>query len=127
MLFLDEIEQLNYPEIKEFLIKHVDGSLPIPYEKYFEMAGVAYICPEKSKKISTFGEINISGDSGGKLIVGTATMNEFGKKMWYKDPDEITSINGVPATLENIGELINSFYRNVKDGDSLTVVAKRKF
>ncbi len=47
--------------------------------------------------------------------------------MGYKEHDEITSINGVPAALENIGELINSFYRNVKEGDSLTVVVKRKF
>ncbi len=55
----DEIEKLTYPEIKEFLIKHVQGGEPIPYEKYFALAGVQYIPKEMIREFS-LGGIGIS-------------------------------------------------------------------
>src|SRR5204863_362282 len=46
----DEIEKLTYPEIKQFLLTHVEGGTPIPYETYFGLAGIKYI-PESQKLI----------------------------------------------------------------------------
>ncbi|MEH6308669.1 peptidase M61 [Olivibacter sp. CPCC 100613] len=41
-LLFDEIEKLSYPEIKQFLIKYVQGTEPIPYDYYFGLAGIQY-------------------------------------------------------------------------------------
>ncbi|MGK9124976.1 peptidase M61 [Olivibacter sp. SA151] len=38
----DEIEKLSYPEIKQFLIRYVQGTEPIPYDYYFGLAGIQY-------------------------------------------------------------------------------------
>lgn len=43
----DEIEKLTYPEIKKFLIKHVQEGEPIPYEQYFGLAGIKYLSSEE--------------------------------------------------------------------------------
>ena len=67
----DEIEKLTYPEIKEFFNKHVQGGEPIPYEKYFGLAGVQYIPQEKTKEFS-LGGMDIIGDSAGQ-----AACNEY--------------------------------------------------
>ncbi|WP_276391817.1 amidohydrolase family protein [Eudoraea chungangensis] len=42
-LLLDEITNLTYPSIGEFLISHVEGSEPIPYQTYFNMVGLNLI------------------------------------------------------------------------------------
>lgn len=47
----DEIEKLSYPEIKQFLIKYVQGTAPIPYEYYFGLAGIRYQPNETSRLI----------------------------------------------------------------------------
>ncbi|WP_051292639.1 peptidase M61 [Olivibacter sitiensis] len=44
----DEIEKLSYPEIKEFLLKYVDGTAPIPYDYFFGLAGVKYQDTDRS-------------------------------------------------------------------------------
>ena len=62
----DEIERLSYPEIKEFLLKHVQGAEPIPYEKYFAFAGVLYI-PEEIIRESSPGGVGITADSLGRI------------------------------------------------------------
>lgn len=38
----DEIAQLTYPEIKQFLVKYVQGNTPIPYEEFFGFAGIKF-------------------------------------------------------------------------------------
>jgi predicted metalloprotease with PDZ domain len=90
----DEIEKLTYPEIKEFLLKHVQGGEPIPCEKYFALAGVQYIPEEKVRGFS-MGGIGITADSLGRIVINdTIAMNDFGKKMGYQDKDELVSLNG---------------------------------
>jgi predicted metalloprotease with PDZ domain len=122
----DEIEKLTYPEIKEFLLRHVQGSEPIPYEKYFAFAGVQYI-PEETIRTFSLGGADMTGDSLGKLIVNsTKSMDGFGKKIGYQDKDEIVSLNGEAINLSNANVLISKFYNTVKEGDIVTVVVRRK-
>jgi predicted metalloprotease with PDZ domain len=45
----DEIEKLTYPEIKQFLVKYVQGTTPIPYDYYFGLAGIKYKPSEEQK------------------------------------------------------------------------------
>ncbi len=122
----DEIEKLTYPEIRQFLLKHVQGSEPIPYEKYFGLAGIQYIPKEMSRDFS-LGGMRITGDSLGRLmVVSTVSMDDFGKKMGYHDNDEIVGLNGETINLTNANKLIQKFFTTVKEGDAVTVVVKRQ-
>ncbi len=122
----DEIEKLTYPPIKEFLLKHVQGGEPIPYEKYFAMAGVQYIPSEMTREIS-LGGIDLDADSLGRIIVtDTKSIDEFGKKMGYRDKDELVSLNGQVLTIENTGLLIQKYYESTKEGDPVKIEVRRK-
>ena len=122
----DEIEKLTYPEIKEFLLKYVQGGTPIPYEQFFGYAGIQYI-PKETVKDFSMGGIGLIGDSLGNIVVDEVKdANEFGKKMNYQLKDELVSVNGETINVNNGGQLIRKFYNTAKEGDILTVVVKRK-
>jgi len=122
----DEIEKLTYPEIKEFLLRHVQGGEPIPYEKYFAFAGVQYIPKEIVHEFS-LGGINMTVDSLGTIIVNDIkAMDDFGKKMGYREMDEMVSLNGENINMGNANMLIQKFYTTVKEGDRVTVMVRRK-
>ncbi|MFC0774372.1 M61 family metallopeptidase [Terrimonas alba] len=121
----DEIEKLTYPEIKEFLLKHVQGGEPTPYEKYFGLAGVKYIPTEMSRSIS-LGGIGLTADSLGRIVVNDVkAMDDFGKKMGYQLNDEVVSLNGETLTLGNAGNLIQKFFSNTKEGDPVKIEVRR--
>ena len=122
----DEIEKLTYPEIKGFLLRHVQGSEPIPYEKYFAFAGVQYI-PKEIIRDFSLGDADITGDSLGRLIVrGAESMNDFGKKLGYHKEDEIVSLNGETINVNNANLLVRKFYNTIKEGEMVTVVIRRR-
>jgi predicted metalloprotease with PDZ domain len=122
----DEIEKLTYPEIKEFLLKHVQGGEPIPYEEYFSLAGVQYIPKEMTKEIS-LGGIHLNVDSLGRIIIDDVhAMDNFGKKMGYQQNDELVSLNGDELTIANGSAVIQKFSRDTKEGDIVKVVVRRK-
>ncbi len=121
----DEIEKLTYPEIKEFLIKHVQGGEPIPYEQFFAYAGVQYI-PKETVKAFSLGGIGITGDSTGNLVIDEIKdMNEVGKKLGYKLNDQLVSVNGQAINPGNGNVVMQKFYASAKEGDVLTVVVRR--
>ena len=122
----NEIEKLTYPEIREFLLKHVEAGEPIAYEKYFAMAGVQYISKETIKEIS-LGGIHLDVDSLGRIIVSNVnTMDAFGKKIGYQQNDELVSLNGDELTVANGSALKNKFSTTTKEGDIVKVVVRRK-
>ncbi len=122
----DEIGRLTYPEIKEFLVKHVQGGTPIPYEKYFGFAGVQYIPSEMSSSI-TLGGADIIGDSLGRIVVNKIDkLDAFGIKMGYKVGDELVSFNGTTLTLDNATGLLKKFFAEAKEGDPVSIVVRRK-
>jgi predicted metalloprotease with PDZ domain len=121
----NEIEKLTYPEIKEFLTTYVEGSRPIPYEEYFSLAGVQYI-PKETTMDFSLGNITAREDSTGKLIIGTANLDDFGKKMKYQEGDELISINGQAINAENLSGFSESFKLNMKEGRPVEVVVRRK-
>lgn len=121
----DIIGQLTWPVVKDFLVKYVQGGTPIPYQEYFGLAGVDYIPEEKQARI-TFGDISVQPGQGGRLIVNTQRMNDFGKALGYKDGDELVSLNGEPITMGNANELIGKFYEQTREGDVVKVGVNRK-
>ncbi|HEV7782475.1 MAG TPA: peptidase M61 [Chitinophagaceae bacterium] len=122
----DEIERLTYPGIKEFLLKYVQGTTPIPYETFFALAGVQYI-PRESTKAFTLGNSDITVDSLRRIIVSEAADNDaFGKKLGYMGGDELISLNGEALTVSNASGIVQKYYNTAKEGDPFKIVVKRK-
>ena len=122
----DDIEKLTYPEIKAFLLRHVEGGEPIPYEKYFGIAGVKYIPVEMVKEIS-LGNVGLTADEQGRILINSLkNVDEFGKKMGYQLNDELISLNGNNLSISNANTLIKGFFDNTKEGDNVTVIVRRK-
>ncbi|SMC62399.1 M61 family metallopeptidase [Pedobacter nyackensis] len=122
----DEIAALSFPEIKDFLNKYVAGKAPIPYTEFFAMAGVSYHDYFK-REVNSIGNISITSLGGSKVnIVNASKMDAFGKLMQYKLMDELVQINNIDVNTDNYMEVIETVKRKIKQGDTLTVVVKRK-
>ncbi len=121
----DEIAKLTYPEIKDFLLTYVQGTTPIPYEKYFGFAGVDYI-PKETYTEFTLGKIDLTNTEDGKVTIDVKNMNDFGKAMGYQKGDELVSLGGKPVNAANLNQAIQDFYASLKEGDKAVVVVNRK-
>jgi predicted metalloprotease with PDZ domain len=122
----DEIEKLTYPEIKQFLVTHVEGGVPIPYEKYFGMAGVQYV-PREVTNAFTLGGADIQTSEDGRLVVtSVAKMDAFGRKMGYQKGDEVISLNGLALNPGSAQSLVGKFFATVHEGDLVSITVRRK-
>ncbi|WP_158638312.1 M61 family metallopeptidase [Panacibacter ginsenosidivorans] len=119
------IAQLTYPELKDFFTTYVQGTTPIPYEQFFGLAGVDFI-PKETYKEFTLGGFAVKVTENGNIAIGTKNLNDFGKKMGYKDGDEIISINDSPITAGNFEEKLDQLYANLKEGDAIHIKIKRR-
>lgn len=121
----ENIAELTYPEIKDFLVKYVAGTTPIPYDYFFGLAGVQFI-PRREQQIYSLGNISLAANQKGNVsITPPFRPNEFGKKMGYKLEDEIYEVNGKLITLHNLSEVINGVKEAMKEGEVLTVKVGR--
>ncbi|MBG9377823.1 peptidase M61 [Panacibacter sp. DH6] len=119
------IKKLTYPEIGSFLDDYVAGTKPIPYDQFFSMAGIEYI-PKETFKEFTIGGVAMMPTAEGNVKLGTKNMNDVGKKLGYKDGDELVSINNVEISLANLEKALTDLYASLKEGDELTIKVKRK-
>lgn len=121
-----EIGQLTYPEVQEFLEKHVAGSSPIPYEYYFGLAGIQFIPNYETNSFSLGGIAPYLNKKGVIAISPFSQFNDFGKKLGYVVNDELYAINGINLTVNNIGLVIDSTLANMKEGEEFTVLVGRQ-
>jgi predicted metalloprotease with PDZ domain len=119
------IAKLSYPELLPFFGKHVAGGTPIPYEKYFALAGVQYLPVENYKDFS-LGGLEILPDGAGGVKPGLKDLNAFGKKLGYQEGDILVSINDSAVSMANIDRRLNQLFGAAKEGDLLAVKVRRK-
>jgi predicted metalloprotease with PDZ domain len=122
----DNIAELTYPEVKEFLQKYVAGPTPIPYEYFFGLAGVQFV-PKTERQTFSFGNIAMGVNEKGVVVINPPFKpNEFGKKLGYRQGDEIYAFNGIAVTPQNLNEVINQVRSGMKEGDPFTVKIGRR-
>ena len=122
----DKITQLTYPEVRTFFSKYVEGSEALPYEEYFGLAGVNYIIKRETESF-TLGGFTVTLNEAGNLVVDNIRrLNDFGKKMGYQKGDELVSLNGEALAQTNFAQLAAKFTNTVKEGDTVTMIVKRK-
>ena len=122
----DNIAELTYPEVKDFLQKYVAGPTPIPYEYYFGLAGIQFI-PKAEQQVFSFGSIRMDVNEKGTVVIAPPfNPNKFGKKLGYKEGDEIYAFNGLAVTPQNLNDVINQVRSSMKEGDPFTVKIGRR-
>src|SRR5207244_9841509 len=82
--------------------------------------------PIEKYKDFTLGAVSLAPNTEGNLVIGTKNMNDFGKKLGYKDGDELISINDSVANATNIDNLITHFYSTMQECDIFSIKVKRK-
>ncbi|MDO9001775.1 MAG: PDZ domain-containing protein [Bacteroidota bacterium] len=120
-LFAD-IEKFTYPEIGEFLRKHVSGKTPLPMEEVLDKIGIDFAKETITYEFSLGNsDLNYNENTNRLYVIGIEEMDDFGKKMGFKNGDELNKINGKQIKIESIKEIINDYYDTVKEGDKVTV------
>jgi predicted metalloprotease with PDZ domain len=123
----DKIGQITYPQITTFLKTYVGGNKPLPFGQVFDLVGVTYTAPTVAKQF-TFGRFSAGVDPSNNRIKVTdvSNMNDFGKKMGYREGDELVSVNGQNVDLSNFSTIRQNWLDHAKEGDKMKVVVMRK-
>ena len=121
----DIITGMTFAPVKDFFTTYIQGTTPIPYDQFFTLAGVEYI-PNETYRDFTIGGIRTNSNNDGAITVGIKGMNAVGEKLGYKEGDEIVSINDMPVTASNFGDILGQLYGKLKEGDAINVKVKRK-
>ena len=123
----NDIQKLTSSEARKFLDAYVAGNKKLPFKDVLAMVGLNYEDKLEREEISLGGfNMGFNPKTNRAVIFDLDKSNDFGKKMKYKEGDEIVLFNGKAITLDNYKEVLFGFLQNAKTGDKLMVVVARK-
>jgi predicted metalloprotease with PDZ domain len=128
----DQITALTYPEIGEFLKRHVGGSERLPLPEIFESVGITYT-PEITTQEFTTGletrAMKVTPHNGRPSfqIANPAALNDQGKALNFQTGDILLTMNG--QTFPDLGPDLQPFFdkqkQAMKEGEKLTYTVLR--
>jgi predicted metalloprotease with PDZ domain len=124
---IDEITEMTFPEIGEFLQTHVVGTTPINYEDYFTMVGLTL--GEIETDVTVFFQdqqtpyVNVDQSTGQFYFMDT-TMNSTLIDLAVQPGDIIKTVNGGELNLENARTLISQSFQWTPDIDLSMVLIR---
>lgn len=125
---IDEITEMTYPSVGEFLRTHVEGDTPINYDEFFEMVGITKKQEEVETNYIFAGGQNIifDGDqkSGTIFFSDMALKNSFWASQGIQTGDVIKKVNGSELTMQNAQQIIGGMFA-WKEGMDITMVLER--
>lgn len=124
--FLDHIAKLTYPEIRSFLHTYIEGNDALPYAQIFQRAGVNYQVEGVKKDFSLGARFEFNKKTKRLLVNNLSVVDKVGKKLGYKEGDELVNINGLtfsPAVFRQLPDYASFF--DLKKGKRFTVVVAR--
>ncbi len=118
----NDIEKFTYPEIGDFLRKHVGGGKPLPMTEVLSKIGIDFVKESNVEEFS-LGNPDLSyNQKTSRLVVeSTRDMDAFGKELGYKRRDELYKLNGKEIKIEKMKDMITEYYSSLKEGDKVTV------
>jgi len=123
----NDIEQLTYKEVRTFLDTYVAGNKPLPYKEIFAMVGLNYIDKRVEEQITLGGiSVGYNAETNRLVVVNISKLDEFGKKLGFKEGDEIVTFNNRKLGTDNIKEVLGGYMQNAKKGDKLVIDVFRK-
>lgn len=123
----DDIEAFTAPEIREFFIRYVEGAEALPLETCFGYAGISYV-PERIVSLLSFmnADYTINEETNRIVVADIEDLDEFGSGLGLQVGDELLSFAGMEINLDNYVSVIETYRKNHKPGDLITVVVLRK-
>lgn len=125
---IEEITAMTYPSIGEFFKTHVEGDVPINYDEFFDMVGLAYGNSEVSTNYIFAGGQNIIFDAdpqkGEIFFSEMALKNSFWVSQGVQVGDVIKKVDGKELTLMNAQEIITGMY-GWQEGQEIDVELNR--
>lgn len=123
----NDIEKLTYKEVRYFLDTYVAGNKPLPYREVFSMVGLNYTEKRVQEQITLGGiSVGYNPTSGHLVVVNIDKLDEFGKKLKFKEGDEIITFNNRKLGLDNMKDVLGSYMETAKAGDKLVIEVLRK-
>ncbi|MBX3163865.1 MAG: peptidase M61, partial [Bacteroidetes bacterium] len=122
----NDMEKFTYPEVGNFLRKHVGGKEPLPMEEIFQKIGIEFKREFESEEF-TLGnpDLNLNEKTNRIFVESTRDLDAVGKELGYKRKDELNRINGREIKLQEIQQIISDFYDNVREGDKISIEVLR--
>jgi predicted metalloprotease with PDZ domain len=122
----NDIEKFTYPEIGDFLRKHVGGHEPLPMKDVFDKIGIDFL-KEYIHYEFTFGspDLDFNEKTERLFVSGTWSLDEFGKELKFKSGDEISKLNGKEVKMTTAKEVFEDYFKNVKEGDLVKIEVYR--
>jgi predicted metalloprotease with PDZ domain len=125
---IDEITEMTYPSVGEFLRTHVEGETPIDYDEFFKMVGLTKAEKEVETNFIFSGGQNIIFDAnpqkGEIFFKNNALDNSFWKSQNIQVGDVIKKVNGSDLTLETAQQTIGMMY-SWQVGQDITMELER--
>ncbi|WP_109300702.1 peptidase M61 [Aquimarina sp. AU474] len=124
---IEEIINMTYPSIGEFLKTHVEGNTPIDYSKFFEKVGLTV---KKEKVVTNYiqnsGALIIAGnqEKGTIFFTDLVSDNSFWAENGVKPNDDIVEVNGTKLTIQNANNVLGATFQ-WQEGDDLEVKLDR--
>jgi predicted metalloprotease with PDZ domain len=118
---------LTYPQVGEFIKKHVSGKTPIPYDEYFAKMGIGKVKRQESANPFLNGQIpfvTIKPGTKDIVVLNGVKLNTFMNELKLVGGDVILAVNGTAYNLDTIYNLIMES-QEWKAGDDITIDIKR--
>lgn len=125
----DIITEMTYPEIRAFFSAYVEGTTPLPYAEFLELAGVDYTASEMRKEMSLGlgqGSYGYNPETSRIYITNPEALDEFGKMFGLKSGDVLVGINGKEIPLRGIMAFIGGVREEMKVGNDMTYTVMRQ-
>jgi len=125
---IDEISQMTYPSVADFLNTHVKGNTPINYIQFFEMVGLTITEKEVPTNYIFAGGQNIifDGDqnTGEIFFSPVALKNSFWASQDIKPGDVIKKVNGTELSIQNAQQVVGGMF-GWQPGQDITMTLER--
>lgn len=124
---IEEITEMTYPSIGEFLKTYVIGRTPINYEDFFKKADLEVVTEKvETNYIQNSGALIVAGNQEKESIFFTELVedNSFWAENGAKPNDDIIEVNGTKLTLQNANNILGSTFQ-WQEGDDIEVKLNR--
>jgi len=122
----DIITDITYPEMREFLAMHFEGTEPFPYAELLQQVGVTY---EETRKVevATLGNVDFeyNFNTGRIRVSDVSEMDNFGESLGWEVGDELIAFNGTELDVNNMADVFENFLQNTEVGEKVKVVVAR--
>ncbi|MGM0588984.1 MAG: hypothetical protein ACQETE_11240 [Bacteroidota bacterium] len=122
----DVITEMTDPEVRTFFKRYVEGPESLPYQEYFQKAGIVFD-QKPDQQIASLGKIKLGYNAEEQMLMvdDTTGLNEFGRAMGYQPKDLLYKIQGQEIKVTNFKQLFDDFNTNTAEGELVEIVVKR--